>query len=80
VLPIAILFVIPGFFADEPNLTAGAKAVMDWLPAVAFNRVLSYSVSNGNSYPAMGTNLAIAIVSIIIVYALEIWLIRRSDR
>lgn len=80
VLPVALLFVIPGFFADEPNLTAGAKAVMDWLPAVAFNRVLSYSVSNGNPFPALGTNLAIAFVSIIVVYALEIWLIRRSDR
>ena len=40
ILPVALLFVVPGFFTDEPNLTPAAKAVMTWLPSVAINRIL----------------------------------------
>ena len=79
-LPVAFLFVLPGFFADEPNLTPAAKSVMDWLPGVAFNRIMGFSVSDGADGSMIGINLAIAITSIMIVYALVIWQIRRSDR
>jgi len=79
-LPVAFLFVVPGFFADEPNLAAGAKAVMDWLPGVALNRIMGFSVSDGAVGSVLGANLAIAIAAILVVYALVIWQIRRSDR
>jgi ABC-type Na+ efflux pump permease subunit len=79
-LPVALLFVVPGFFADEPNLTPAAKSVMDWLPGVAFNRIMGFSVSDGADSSMIGINLAIAFTSIVIVYALVIWQIRRSDR
>ena len=70
----------PGFFADEPNLTAGAKTVMNWLPDVAFNRILGFSVSDGLDSAVLGINLAIAIAAIALVYLIVIWQIRRSDR
>lgn len=79
-LPVALLFIVPGFFADEPNLTPAAKSVMDWLPGVAFNRIMGFSVSDGVDGSMIGINLAIAITSIVIVYTLVIWQIRRSDR
>jgi ABC-2 type transport system permease protein len=80
ILPVAFLFVVPGFFADEPNLAPNAKAVMDWLPGVAFNRILGFSVSDGAVGSVLGVNLVIALVAIIVVYALVIWQIKRSDR
>ena len=80
ILPVVLLFVVPGFFADEPNLTAGAKAVMNWLPSVAFNRIIGFSVSDGAAGSIVGVNLAIGIAAIALVYALVIWQIKRSDR
>jgi ABC-2 type transport system permease protein len=80
ILPVAFLFVVPGFFADEPNLTPAAKAVMDWLPVVAINRILGFSVSDGAAGSVLGVNLVIAIAAILVVYSLVIWQIRRSDR
>jgi len=79
-LPVAFLFIVPGFFADEPNLASGAKAVLDWLPGVALNRITGFSVSDGAVGSALGVNLAISIAAILVVYALVIWQIRRSDR
>ena len=80
ILPVALLFVVPGFFTDEPNLTPAAKAVMNWLPSVAINRILGLSVSDGAAGSLVGLNLVIAVVAIVIVYTLVIWQIRRSDR
>lgn len=79
-LLVALLFVVPGLFADEPNLTPAARSVMDWLPSVAFNRILGFSVSDGADGSMIAINLAIALVSIVVIYALVIWQIRRSDR
>lgn len=79
-LPVALVFVVPAFFADEPNLTAGLKSVLSWLPSTALAKVLSFSVSNGPSAGQLVFNLFLALVSIALVYALVIWQIRRSDR
>jgi hypothetical protein len=77
---VAFLFVVPGFFAAEPNLTPAAKSVMNWLPAVAFNRILGYSVSDGSDSSVLGINLAIAVGAIVLVFFIVIWQLRRSDR
>jgi ABC-type Na+ efflux pump permease subunit len=79
-LPVAFLFVVPGFLADEPNLTQAVKSVFNWLPGVAFNRILGFSVSIGADRSTIGFNLAIAVFSILVIYALVIWQVRRSDR
>jgi ABC-2 type transport system permease protein len=79
-LPIVFLVVVPGFFADEPNLTSGAKTVINWLPGVPFNRILGFSVSNGGSTSMIGMNLALAAFTIAVVYVVVIWQVRRSDR
>jgi len=79
-LPIILVFLVPGFFADEPNLTPIAKSIFSWLPSVAINRIMGFSVSDGAVGSIIGINLAIAILSILVIYALVIWQIRRSDR
>ncbi|MBE9475461.1 MAG: ABC transporter permease [Chloroflexi bacterium] len=79
-LPVALVLVVPAFFADEPNLNAGLKSVLSWLPSTALVKVLYFSVSNGPPPGQLVFNLVIALVSIALVYALVIWLVRRSDR
>ena len=79
-LPVALVLVVPAFFADEPNLNAGLKSVLSWLPSTALAKVLYFSVSNGPPPGQLVFNLVIALVSIALVYALVIWLVRRSDR
>jgi ABC-type Na+ efflux pump permease subunit len=79
-LPVALIFVVPGMFADEPNLTPAVKSVMNWLPSVAFNRILGFSVSDGAARSILLVNLVIAIAAILVVYALVVWQIRRADR
>ena len=79
-LPAALVFVVPAFFADEPNLAAGLKSVLSWLPSTALAKVLSFSVSNGPPPDQLAFNLVIALVSIALVYWLVIWQVRRSDR
>jgi ABC-2 type transport system permease protein len=79
-LPVVFLVVVPGFFADEPNLTSAAKSVINWLPGVPFNRVLGFSVSNGSDASMIGINLGLAVFVIAVVYGLVIWQVRRSDR
>jgi ABC-2 type transport system permease protein len=79
-LPVVIIFLIPAFFADEPNLAPGLKSILKWLPSTALARVLGYSVSN-QTYPAsLWLNLGIVLVSILVVYGLVTWRIRQSDK
>jgi hypothetical protein len=79
-LPVALIFVVPAFFADEPNLTPAVKSVIAWLPSTALSRILSFSVSDGVLLSSVVTNLAIVLISIAVVYGLVILQIRRSDR
>jgi ABC-2 type transport system permease protein len=79
-LPVVLVFVIPAFFADEPNLTAGLKSILAWLPSTAFARILVFSVSNGAPIGSVIFNLSIALASVVLVYALVIWQVRRADR
>ena len=79
-LPIALIFVIPAFFADEPNLSAGLKSILAWLPSTAFARVFGFSVSSGAPINSVILNLSIALASLALVYAILIWQLRRADR
>jgi ABC-2 type transport system permease protein len=79
-LPVILVFLIPGFFADEPNLAEGLKAVLSWFPSTALARILGFSVTAEIQIGPMVKNLAIALVSITLIYAALIWQVRRSDR
>jgi ABC-2 type transport system permease protein len=79
-LPIILVFLIPGFFADEPNLAEGLKSVLSWFPSTALARILGFSVTNNVPIGSMVQNLVITLVSIVLVYAAVIWQVRRSDR
>lgn len=78
---VLILFlVIPPFFYMESNLKAGIRMVLTWFPSSALASLFRFSCSTGVTPAQFLPNLAIAIVSIGIVFGLVIWKVRRSDR
>lgn len=80
ILPIALILVVPAFFADEPNLTPVVKSVLSWIPTTAIARIIGVSVSNGTMSTSIMTNMAIGLISIAAIYFLVILQVRRSDR
>jgi ABC-type Na+ efflux pump permease subunit len=79
-LPIMFVLIIPAFFSQEPNLAPGLKAVFSWLPTSALVRVFQFSMSSSAPLDQLLTNLAVALVSIALVFTVVAWKVRRSDR
>ena len=78
---VLILFlVIPPLFYMEPNLKAGIRMVLTWFPSSALASLFRFSCSTGVTPAQFLPNLAIAVVSIGLVFGLVIWKVRRSDR
>ena len=72
--------VIPPLFYMEPNLKAGIRTVLTWFPSSALASLFRYSCSIGVTPAQFLPNLAVAIASIVIVFGLVVWKVRRSDR
>ncbi len=79
-LPVIFVLIIPAFFSQEPNLAPGLKAVFSWLPTSAMVRIFQFSMSSSAPLDQLLTNLAIAVVSTALVFAVVIWKVRRADR
>jgi ABC-2 type transport system permease protein len=79
-IPIVVVFLVPAFFAQEPNLSASLKAILPWFPTSALVRIFQFSLSSSAPRGQLWTNLAIALGSIVLVFALVVWQVRRSDR
>ncbi len=78
--PIIIVLLVPAFFASEPNLAGNLKAIFSWLPTTALVEMTQFSFSTHAPLSQLLTNLAIALGSTAVVYALVVWKVRRSDR
>jgi ABC-2 type transport system permease protein len=79
-LPIMFVLVVPAFFSQEPNLAPGLKAVFSWLPTSALVRIFQFSLSSSAPLDQLMTNLAVALGSIVLVFAVVTWKVRRSDK
>jgi ABC-type Na+ efflux pump permease subunit len=79
-IPVVVLFLIPGFFANEPFLAPSLKAIFKWIPTTAMTQLTRFSFSSSAPPAQLLTNLAIALVGIGLVYAVVVWQVRRSDR
>ncbi|UCF62361.1 MAG: ABC transporter permease [Anaerolineaceae bacterium] len=78
--PMIFLLVLPAFFALQPNLTANLKTILGWLPTTALVKIVKLSLSSEVPLDQLLNNLAIALGSTAVVYAVVIWKARRSDR
>ena len=79
-LPVVFVLIVPAFFSQEPNLAPGLKAVFSWLPTSALVRLFQFSMSSSAPLDQLLTNLAIALVSTALVFAVVVWKVRRADR
>ena len=75
-----LLLEIPAIFFMEPNLKAGIRMVMTWFPSSALASLFRYACSTGVTPTQLWSNLAIVVVSIVAIFGLVIWKVRRSDR
>jgi ABC-2 type transport system permease protein len=79
-LPILFVLIVPAFFSQEPNLAAGLKAVIGWLPTSAVVDILQFAMSSSTPMNLFGKDLGIVLVSTALVFAIIVWKLRRSDR
>ncbi len=75
-----LLLVIPQLFYKESNLKAGIRMVLTWFPSSALASLFRFSCSTDVTSAQLWPNLAIAVVSIGIVFGLVVWKVRRSDQ
>ena len=78
--PIVFLLIVPAFFAHDPNLAAGVKTVISWLPATALSHLIGLGMSSPAPLNQLGRDLAVSLSSTFLVYALVVWKMRRADR
>ncbi|MFX0145153.1 MAG: ABC transporter permease [Candidatus Hodarchaeota archaeon] len=78
--PIMFVLVLPAFFALQPFLAANLKTILNWLPTTALVKIVKLSLSSEVPLDQLLNNLAIALGSTVLVFAVVILKIRRADR
>jgi len=79
-LVLILFFMIPPLFYTSPNLKAGIRVMFTWAPTSALASLFRFGCSTGATAEQILSNLAVASISIVIVFGLVIWILRRSDR
>jgi ABC-2 type transport system permease protein len=78
---VLILFlVIPPLFYMESNLKPGIRIILTWFPSSGLASLFRFSCTMAVTPAQLWINLAIAVVSIALVFGLVIWKVQRSDR
>ena len=72
--------VIPPLFFMEQNLKPAIRAILTWFPSSALASLFRFSCSTGATPAQILPNILIAIISIVVVFGVVIWKVRRSDR
>jgi len=79
-LPVMFVLTIPAFFSQEPNLAPGLKGIFSWLPTTALVHIFQYAMSSHAPVDQLLFDLAIVLVSIVLVFTAVVWKVHRSDR
>ena len=79
-VPIIFLLIVPSFFAGEPFLAPGLKAVIAWLPTTALVRIYGFSLSTHVPLDQFLFSMAVLGVCIALLFGVVVWKIRQSDR
>jgi len=80
ILPLIAIFVLPAMFQHEPFLAPGLRGIFGAIPTAAMVEVMGFSFSSHAPLNELLTDLAISLVSIVLLYAGVVWQVRRSDR
>ncbi len=79
-LVLLLFLMIPPLFYTAPNLKAGIRLVLTWMPTSALASLFRFACSTGYTVQQILPNLAIVVLSIAVVFSLVIFRVRRSDR
>ena len=79
-LVLMLVLMVPPLFYTAPNLKAGIRMVFTWMPTSALASLYRFACSTGYTVQQILPNLAIALLSIGVVFGVVIWKVRRSDR
>jgi len=71
---------VPPLFYMESNLKAGIRMVLTLAPTSALASLFRFACSMGVTTAEWWPKLIIVILSILVVFGLVIWKVRRSDR
>jgi ABC-2 type transport system permease protein len=77
--PIVAVLLVPALFALEPNLTTNLKAIFSWLPTTALVEMTQFALSSRAPLSQLLKDLAIALGSTVLIFALVTWKVRRAD-
>ncbi len=75
-----LFLVIPPLFYMTPNLKAGIRMFLTWFPTSALASIFRFSLTTGVTPAQLWLNLAIAVVSIALVFGLVIWKVQRPNQ
>ena len=78
---VAIPLMIPVILvALEGLVPSGAIAVMNWLPTVLLAKIFRLSLTPNATIANYGAGLVVVTASILLLLALEVWVVRQQDR
>ena len=77
-----MLLLVPTFLAalDSTKVPEVVRTITPWLPSVALGRLLKIAMAGDVPAALLWPNVAVLAVSALVVYALVVWRVRRSDR
>lgn len=79
-LVLMLLLAVPPLFYMEQNLKAGIRTILTCFPTSALASLLRFSCSTGVSQAQVWSKVVVVVASIVVVFGLVIWKVRRSDR
>ena len=79
-VPIIFLLIVPSFFAGEPFLAPGLKAVIAWLPTTGLVKIYGFALSTHAPLDQLLFSLAVVVASLVLLFGIVVWKIRQSDR
>jgi ABC-2 type transport system permease protein len=79
-LVLALCLIVPPLFYTAPNLKAGIRSVLTWVPTSTLASLLRFSCSTSYTTEQLLLNIAVVSMSIGIVFSLVIWKVRRFER
>lgn len=79
---LAMLLLVPALLDRlvSARLPTVVQAILPWVPSVAMLKLVGFSMMGAVSAASVGANVGILAVESLILYALVVWQVRRSDR
>jgi ABC-type Na+ efflux pump permease subunit len=79
-LVLALILMVPPLFYMSPNLKAGIRSVLTWVPTSTLATLFRFSCSACFTLEEILPNLVVVVMTIGIVFGMVVWKVRRYDR